>query len=267
MEISIPELGLDPEREAIIEPAKVVKHRDLPDSCVLCFFREVIDRTTEKLDLRPLRPLKSEMGELPVFLATHNGHTLGVVPAAVGAPLAACLFEELIARGARKFVVCGGAGVLDSSIGSGHIVVPTSAIRDEGTSYHYLPAGREAYPSAKAIAAVSKVLERHNVEYVTGKTWTTDALYRETPNRVSTRKGQGCLTVEMEAAALFAVAEFRNVHIAQLLYGGDDVSGIEWDPRDFGQKISAREALFWLAVESCLEIQDGCPDKPDAGDA
>ena len=105
------------------------------------------------------------------------------------------------------------------------------------------------------------------MEYVTGKTWTTDALYRETPNRVSTRKGQGCLTVEMEAAALFAVAEFRNVHIAQLLYGGDDVSGIEWDPRDFGQKISAREALFWLAVESCLEIQDGCPDKPDAGDA
>ena len=257
MEDSIPELGLDPEREAIIDPAKVTKHRDLPDRCVLCFFREVIDQVSEKLDLRPLPPLKSEMGRLPVFLATHNGNTLGVVPAAVGAPLAAVLFEHLIARGGRKFIVCGGSGVLDSSIGSGHIVVPTSAIRDEGTSYHYLPAGREAYPSTTAVAAVSRVLERHNVEYVAGKTWTTDALYRETPKRVSTRKEQGCLTVEMEAAALFAVAEFRNVHIAQLLYGGDDVSGIEWDPRELGQKISARETLFWLAVESCLEIQEG----------
>jgi uridine phosphorylase len=254
MENPVSELGFDPEREAVIEPAKVIAHRDLPERCVLCFFREVIDRATEKLDLQPLHPLKSEMGDLPVFLGTHNGNTLGVVPGTVGAPLAAVLLEHLIARGGRKFIVCGGSGVLDSSIESGHVVVPTSAIRDEGTSYHYLPAGREAHPSAKAIAAVNKVLDRHNVEYVTGKTWTTDALYRETPNRVSTRKGQGCLTVEMEAAALFAVAEFRNVHIAQLLYGGDDVSGIEWDPRELGQKISARETLFWLAVESCIEI-------------
>jgi hypothetical protein len=67
----------------------------------------------------------------------------------------------------------------------------------------------------------------------------------------------------MEAAALFAVAEFRNVQIAQLLYGGDDVSGIEWDPRQFGQESSAREMLFWLAVEACLEIENECPDKPD----
>ena len=81
-----------------------------------------------------------------------------------------------------------------------------------------------------------------------------------------TRKEPGCLTVEMEAAALFAVAEFRNVQIAQLLYGGDDVSGIEWDPREFGQKISARETLFWLSLEACLEIKDECPNKPDARD-
>ena len=216
MKDSIPELGFDPEREAIIEPTKVIKHRDLPENCVLCFFREVIDQAVQKLDVHPLCPIKSEMGEFPVFRATHNGRTLGIAPAAGGAPLAAGFFEELIARGGRKFIVCGESGVLDSSIGSGHIVVPTSAIRDEGTSYHYLPAGREAYPSAEAIAAVTKVLDRRKAEYVTGKTWTTDAFYRETPKRVATRKGQGCLTVEMEAAALFAVAEFRNVQIAQL---------------------------------------------------
>jgi len=166
MKDAIPELGFDPAREAIIEPAKLIKYRDLPEHCVLCFFR------------------------------------------------------------------------------------------DEGTSYHYLPAGREAYPSAEAVTAVTRVLDRHNMPYVTGKTWTTDAFYRETPKRVATRREQGCLTVEMEAAALFAVAEFRHAHIAQLLYGDDDVSGIEWDPRGFGRKSSARETLFWLSLEACLEIED-----------
>jgi uridine phosphorylase len=251
---SIPLLEFDPEREAVIEPAKVIKRRDLPELCVLCFFREVIDRATEKLDLKPLHPLKSEMGEIPVYAGVHQGQPLAVVPAAVGAPLAAALFEEVIARGGRKFIACGGAGVLDSSIGSGDIVVPTSAVRDEGTSYHYLPPGREAHPSPEAVQAIIRVLRRHECRYVEGKTWTTDAFYRETPKKVARRKGQGCITVEMEAAALFAVAEFRGVQIAQLLYGGDDVSGIEWDPRELGQKIPARDTLFWLSVEACVEL-------------
>ena len=264
MQDIIPELGFDPAREAIIEPTTLIPYRDLPENCVLCFFREVIEHAAERLNLRPLPPVESEMGPIPVFCATYDGNTLGVVPAAIGAPLAAGLFEELIARGGRNFIACGGAGVLDKTIGSGHIVVPTSAVRDEGTSYHYLPAGREAYPSARAMAALTHVLKRHKAEYLTGKTWTTDAFYRETPKRVASRRKQGCLTVEMEAAALFAVAEFRGVHIAQILCGGDDVSGIAWDPREFGQKISARETLFWLAVEACVRIPNECPNKPDA---
>ena len=162
----IPLLESDPEREAIIEPTKVIKHRDVPECCVLCFFREVIDHARERLNLRPLHPLKSEMGEIPVFSATYSGHELGVVPAAVGAPLAAGLFEEIIARGGRSFIACGGAGVLDSSIGCGDIVIPTSAVRDEGTSYHYMPPGREAQPSPQAVEAITQVLERHKCHYV-----------------------------------------------------------------------------------------------------
>jgi len=254
MKDSIPLLEFDPEREAIIEPAKVIKHRDVPERCVFCFFREVIDQAKKRLNLYPLRPIKSDMGEIPVFSAIYNGRAMGVVPAAVGAPLAASLFEVIIARGGRKFIACGGAGVLDSSIGSGDIVVPTSAVRDEGTSYHYLPPDREAHPSPQAVDAITRVLERHKCRYVKGKTWTTDGLYRETPNRVAKRRKQGCLTVEMEAAALFAVAEFRGVHIGQLLYGGDDVSGIEWNRRELGQKISARDTLFWLSLEACAEM-------------
>jgi uridine phosphorylase len=89
---------------------------------------------------------------------------------------------------------------------------------------------------------------------LTGKTWTTDALYRETAAKVTRRRDEGCLTVEMEAAALFAVARFRGVPLAQVLYGGDDVSGAEWDSRHWDKSTSVRERVFWLAAEACLEL-------------
>ncbi len=113
----------------------------------------------------------------------------------------------------------------------------------------------------EALDAITRVLERHGCRYITGKTWTTDAFYRETPNKVARRREQGCITVEMEAAALFAVAEFRGVQIGQLLYGADDLGGIEWDPRGLGQEMPARETIFWLSVEACVEMQEQCPNK------
>ncbi|HOO89941.1 MAG TPA: nucleoside phosphorylase [Syntrophales bacterium] len=254
MKHSIPLLEFDPAREAIIEPAKVITLRDVPERCVFCFFREAIDDVAKKIGLTPLRPLKSDMGPLPVYSAVFNGHSIGIVPAMVGAPLAAIIFEAIIARGGRKFIVCGGAGVLDSSIASGDVVVPTSAVRDEGTSYHYLPPDREAHPSPQAVEAITRVLDRRGCRYVKGKTWTTDGFYRETPDRVTRRRAEGCLTVEMEAAALFAVAEFRGIQVGLILHGGDDVSGFEWDRREFGRKIPARDILFRLSLEACTEM-------------
>jgi len=88
------------------------------------------------------------------------------------------------------------------------------------------------------------------VPYDLGKTWTTDAVYRETPEKIRRRKAEGALTVEMEAAAFFAVAQFRGVSFGQMLYGGDDVSGTEWDTRGWHQRHDTREKLFWLAVEA-----------------
>jgi uridine phosphorylase len=183
-----------------------------------------------------------------------DGRRLTLFHPGVGAPLAAAMLEEAIALGCRKFVACGGAGVLDRSIALGHLVVPTAAIRDEGTSYHYLPPGREVEPGPEGMSAIEAVLKRRGCAYLTGKTWTTDALYRETAGKVRRRKGEGCLTVEMEAAALFAVARFRGVTLAQVLYGGDDVSGGEWDSRHWDKSTSVRERVFRLAAESCLEL-------------
>ena len=159
----------------------------------------------------------------------------------------------MIALGCRKFVACGGAGVLVGSIAVGHIVVPTAAIRDEGTSYHYLPPAREVATTRRALAAIEAVLRENNHDYVRGKTWTTDAVYRETRPRMARRQREGCVVVEMEAASFFAVARFRRVEFAQILYGGDSLAGPRWDPRGWNRH-ATRERLFHLAAEACLRL-------------
>jgi len=134
----------------------------------------------------------------------------------------------------------------------GHVVVPDAAVRDEGTSYHYLPPSREVAADPDAVATAVSVLERHGVPHIVGKTWSTDAPYRETVARIARRRAEGCVTVEMEAAAFMAVARHRGVRFAQYLYAGDDLSGEAWDHRSW-QTTSARRTLFELAVEACLE--------------
>jgi uridine phosphorylase len=260
MDQPYPILEYDPDPEAVIEPRRVIRPIAAPEHCVVCFFQEVIAQLVQRAGAKQIATSRSEMGEHPVYELALDGRAeipgrgrLAFFHPGVGAPLAAGLLEEVIALGCRHFIACGGAGVLDKEIAVGHIVVPATAVRDEGTSYHYLPPGREVAASPAGVAAIEEVLTARGVPYVVGKTWTTDAFYRETPAKVRRRKAEGCLTVEMEAAAFFAVAQFRGVTFAQMLYGGDDVSGDTWDARDWEHAArSVREKLFWLAAEACL---------------
>jgi uridine phosphorylase len=247
-----PILEFDSEPEAVIEPRRVIQAIDIPEQGVICFFQEVIAGLCQADRVKQIACQKSEIGSHPVYQLALEGKPLTLFHPGVGAPLAAGLLEEVIALGCRKFIACGGAGVLERDIALGHIIVPLSAIRDEGTSYHYVPPGREVQAHRDGVAAIERVLAKYQCPYLMGKTWTTDALYRETPAKIRLRKSEGCLTVEMEAAALFAVAQFRGVVLAQMLYGGDDVSGQEWDSRHWDQRTSVRERLLWLAAEACL---------------
>lgn len=179
---------------------------------------------------------------------------MGVFQPGVGAPLAAALMEEVIASGCRRIIACGGAGVLDSQIAVGTVLIPTSAVRDEGTSFHYLPPSREIEADQKVVDIIENVLRKKDVEYKKVKTWTTDAPYRETPEKIKLRKAEGCLTVEMETAAFLAVAQFRGVPFGQILYGGDDVSGTNWERRDWHNRGEDRKRLFWLAVDVSLNL-------------
>ena len=104
------------------------------------------------------------------------------------------------------------------------------------------------------VQVIRRVLDTHAVPYEIGKTWTTDALYRETRARIARRQADGCRTVEMECAAFLAVAAFRDVPFGQLLLAGVDISGHEWDPRHTGEKKVSPERLFWLAAEACSRL-------------
>ena len=133
------------------------------------------------------------------------------------------------------------------------IVVPTAAIRDEGTSYHYLAPRARWRPRAGAGRDRGGCLRENHHEYIRGKTWTTDAVYRETRSRLKRRRREGCVVVDMEAAAFFAVARFRRVEFAQILYAGDSLAGRQWERRGWNRH-AMRERLFHLAAESCLRL-------------
>jgi len=254
----IPLLEFDPTPEAVIEPTKVIPEKDVPEHCIVCFFNAVINKQRDEGRIKVIHEMKRGNGILPLYelceLKT-GGSRMALFHPGVGAPLAAGLLEEVIALGCRKFIAIGSAGVLKRDISVGSLIIPTSAIRDEGTSYHYLPPGREVKPDTGAVKAIETTLNRRGIPYCLGKTWTTDGIYRETPKKIELRREEDCLTVEMEAAAFFAVASFRKVRFAQLLYGGDDVSGSDWDSREWYKRSDVRETMFEVAIEACMEIE------------
>ncbi|HSH01316.1 MAG TPA: nucleoside phosphorylase, partial [Anaerolineae bacterium] len=223
--------------------------------CVLCFFQDVIDTFRDLPTTQQIHTLGSEIGPNPIYQIDWHGQPLLLVHPGVGAPLAGAFLEELIALGLRNFIACGGCGVLDGHrLPPGAVMLPTAAIRDEGTSYHYLPPSRLVYADKTALHALETTLQHHHIPYEQGLTWTTDAPYRETRPKMVRRVAEGCLTVEMEAAAFFAIAQYRQVTLGQLLYGGDDLSGDQWDSRDWHGNHTARHKLLTLAAEACLRL-------------
>jgi uridine phosphorylase len=252
--MTYPILEFDPSPTAFIEPSQVIQPRDMPEHCVICFFREVLDKVIAEHAARVLVKNSWEDGPHPIYEIEYQGHRLAFFHPGIGASLAASLLEEVIALGCRKFIACGGCGVLEKDIAVGSLIVVTGAVRDEGVSYHYLPPGREVSANETAVQALVNTLSLRGVPNRLAKTWTTDAPYRETAGKIVRRKAEGCLVVEMESAGLMAVAQFRGVFFGQVLYGGDDLSGIQWDNRLWQSRAEIRESLFWLCADACLSL-------------
>ena len=249
-----PILEFDSEKKAVFAPP--YPSIKIPEHCVLPIYHEVIDNLKAGGLLNRVTDLKWEIGPLPVYVMDHHGTSIAVCNPGVGAPFAAAVMEELISLGCRKFVAYGSAGCLLKSIKEETIIIPISAVRDEGTSYHYAPPSREIVADMEVVRAIESVLIEQGTDYTLGKTWTTDGLYRETKDRVADRRTEGCLAVEMECAALIAVASFREVQFGQILAIADDVSGEGegWKVENAYTRIELQNRLFRLAVEACLKL-------------
>jgi uridine phosphorylase len=149
----------------------------------------------------------------------------------VGAPYAAMVLENLIAWGAKKFIFLGWCGSISETVKIGDIIVPETAIIDEGTSGHYYNEDApRSFPSASMTTQLKKVLAQNQIHFQNGTIWTTDAIYRETRQKVEFHQARGAIGVEMEMSALFTVADFRGVDICAMAVVSDELASLKWRP-------------------------------------
>ena len=155
--------------------------------------------------------------------------------------------------GAKKVLLYGSCGVLDSALAAGRFILPTQAYRDEGTSYHYMPVSD--YVDIPTAQRLGEIFDALNLPYVKGRVWTTDAFYRETRNNMEKRRADGCIAVDMECASAMAVGRFRGVPVYQFLYAEDSLDGDAWDPRTMGARpASDYETHLRVALEAASRL-------------
>ena len=237
---------------AVINPPMRRKVVNFPELAVACWFGDVQRKRFAGQD--PIYRIPFEHGDHEVHVVEYLGKRIAVFNPGVGAPAAATSLEDIIGLGATKIIGCGGAGIVKQGFDVGHIIVPTGAVRDEGTSHHYQPVDVAVVPHPLAVEAIDAELSDAGVPHDKGLTWTTDAIFRETPEKVARRREQGCISVEMEASAMFAVAMFRGAVYGQLLYAGDDVSAQTWDHRHWEKQTSVRERVLELALNAVCRL-------------
>lgn len=239
------------DRDAFINPCDTTeKIAGFPEVCITTFSEGIIKDFTKNNAAKIIANLYSANGAIPVYEIEYGNKKMGLFLSRVGAPACVAGLEEVIALGAKKIVQFGCCGILDQSRVGDKIIIPSSAVRDEGTSYHYISSSEEISADHALIDLTVQCLERHQIPYVVGKVWTTDAIYRETQAVITERKKQGCIAVEMECSASLAVAAFRGIPIIQFFYGADSLDAEQWEIRDLTDYgISYGDKYMAIALE------------------
>ncbi|NNN09509.1 MAG: nucleoside phosphorylase [Acidimicrobiaceae bacterium] len=246
----------DLDEPGIIEAKLLHDPQPVAPIAVLCFFNDLLRSLVERGLLTRRYTLRSEIGSNHVYEVDIDSRRVCVLHLGVGSPLAVGFTEEAAALGITTFVACGGAGALDARFDLGHVMVVESALRDEGTSSHYARPTRFIRAQRLGAEIAHHVLDDLGIEHFTGRVWTTDAMFRETRSRVQRRIDDGCHMVDMEASALMALAQYRHLRLAHVLYAGDMVAGEEWDSRHWDHAETIRESLFWAAARVALALHD-----------
>lgn len=249
----------DPAKRAVINPDQMFHPiPDFPETLVSIFSHQLFWKILEFLDGEEIACTNDVDGIWPVYEVKYKGKRFAFYKARLGAPACVGSFEDVIPMGVKRIILLGNCGVLDRSIQDCGIIIPTRALRDEGTSYHYAPAADFIEVNKKHRDTFAQLLQDFGYPYVSGTTWTTDAFYRETPQKVEARKKQGAICVEMECAAMQALCDFRGVDFFQFLYAGDNLDHSTWDPRSLAGnvRLEDKEKIALLAFELASKIDE-----------
>lgn len=248
----------DPDPHAVIDPSMTLPPvKNMPTTVISIFSHQLFNKLVSLLNGTVVAQTSDVDGIWNVYEVTYNNHRFALYKARLGAPACVGCFEELIAFGVKRIILLGNCGVLRKEIQDCGIIIPDRALRDEGTSCHYAPIADSISVNHKYITVFQSMLRELGYPFVTGTTWTTDAFFRETPNKVAKRKSQGAICVEMECAAMQALCDFRNVEFFQFFYAGDNLDHSQWEPRSLAgsEKLDEKEKIALLAFEFACKIE------------
>ncbi len=228
------------------------------DACILTFSHEIETFVINNYKCEQIASFWFATGKTPIYCISYRGKKIAFYKTYVGAPACVGTVEDSLSEiKTDKYIVFGGAGCLNKEIAHGKVMIPNEAYRDEGTSYHYAPASD--YIDIKNAEIVSSFMKKNGIPYVVGKTWTTDSFYRETINNYEKRKADGCISVEMECAALQAMCDFRNLDLFVFFTSGDLLDAPEWDNRCVdGEKTGTQHdnKHFDIAIELARYVSE-----------
>jgi uridine phosphorylase len=242
--------------DAIISPRKGRRSPALGPVALLAGTETDLFRLCELMDFDSRTYQKLLTSRLYHDPAAVSAGRISITGPVVGAPYAVMVLETLIAWGAKKILFLGWCGSICEKVKIGDLVVATSAIIDEGTSGHYNEKeAKLSFPSAAMLTELNKALQQKQVNFHNGAIWTTDAIYRETCEKVKYFQCQDAIGVEMEISALFTVAQFRGVDLAAMAIVSDELASFKWRP---GFKTDAfkhgRQAACTVVKELCHKI-------------
>ena len=228
----------------------------LPNIAIGVFSKHLFYHIAEEFNAKEVGYIKNVNFEKKVYSLSYKGISYTLFMAGVGGPCIAADIEELHAQGVEKFIIYGNCGVLDSNIKDCSIVIPNIAYRDEGTSYHYEPESDTIEVNPKYKEEFIEVLNKYNIEYTIGPTWSTDAFYRETVDKIQYFKNLNVKTVEMEAATIAAVCKYLKIDYFTFYYAGDNLDGDEWDERSLSElsNFESKKEVIFLALDLANKI-------------
>jgi uridine phosphorylase len=240
--------------DSIVKPGKAKGAPDLGPVAVMVSNQEDLNALRWQLDLGQDHVRNLFMSRLIVGKDLQKD--LAVAGPIIGAPYATMVLETLVAWGVRKIIYFGWCGAVSKKVKIGDIIVATGAVIDEGTSRHYNANGHDlAYPSGQILEKTKNAFRDHDLSFHAGLVWSTDAIYRETREKVEHFQQKGVLAVEMELSALFTVGSFRNVEVTGILVVSDELSTYKWrtgfKAKDFKK---ARRATVEVISTLCQSI-------------